>query len=643
VTGELGQLALCFALALSLVMAVAGLIGTRAEANAARRVATSSALGFLVFIVLAFAALTYAFVVSDFSVALVAGHSHTLKPLIYKISGVWGNHEGSMLLWVLVLALYAGMVALLQRGGERLTSGALGVQGLLAAAFILFILFTSNPFLRLDPAPFEGAGLTPLLQDPGLAMHPPMLYAGYVGLSASFSYAAAALLVGEAGWARAARPFMLIAWIALTCGIALGSWWAYYELGWGGFWGWDPVENASLMPWLIATALLHSALATEKSGAFRTWTLLLAIAGFSMSLIGTFLVRSGVLSSVHAFASDPTRGFFIMVLIALAIGGALALFAWRAPTLQGGAAFEPASRETALLLNNVFLVAACACVFAGTLYPLILDALNGTKITVGPPYYVITFAPIFFALLLLVPFGPQLGWKRGDLKAAWHSLYPALGLAAIAAIAVLAIVAPRTIAATGAFAVAAWLIGASIIDVRKRKGARASAFAAALAHAGLGVTLMGVAGTTAWRSEAITAVAPGQSFTVGPYTLRFDGVSRVKGPNYIADRAHVVVMDGGKPGAVLQPEHRLYPAEGQDMSDTAIRTTGLRDLYLALGDERDDGRFALRAYVSPLAPLIWIGGLIMALGGMLSLWGRLRAPAREPAAPAAPAVAQAAE
>ncbi len=638
-TGELGQLALCFALALSLVMAVSGLIGTRVEANAARRVATSSALGFLVFIVLAFAALTYAFVVSDFSVALVAGHSHTLKPLVYKISGVWGNHEGSMLLWVLVLALYAGMVAFLQRGGERLTSGALGVQGLLAAAFILFILFTSNPFLRLDPAPFEGAGLTPLLQDPGLAMHPPMLYAGYVGLSASFSYAAAALLVGEAGWARAARPFMLIAWIALTCGIALGSWWAYYELGWGGFWGWDPVENASLMPWLIATALLHSALATEKSGAFRTWTLLLAIAGFSMSLIGTFLVRSGVLSSVHAFASDPARGFFIMVLIALAIGGALALFAWRAPSLQGGAAFEPASRETALLLNNVFLVAACACVFAGTLYPLILDALNGTKITVGPPYYVITFAPIFFALLLLVPFGPRLGWKRGDLKAAWRSLVPALGLAGIAAIAVLAIVAPRTIAATGAFAVAAWLIGASIIDVRKRKGARASAFAAALAHAGLGVTLMGVAGTTAWRSEALTVVAPGQSFTVGPYTLRFDGVSRVKGPNYIADRAHIAVMDGAKPGAVLQPEHRLYPAEGQDMSDTAIRTTGLRDLYLALGDERDDGRFALRAYVSPLAPLIWIGGLIMALGGMLSLWGRLRAPAREPAA----AVAQAAE
>jgi cytochrome c-type biogenesis protein CcmF len=642
VTGELGQLALCFALALALVMAVSGLMGTRPSAQLARKTAASSALGLLVFVGLAFGALVYAFVVSDFSILVVANNSHTLKPLVYKISGVWGNHEGSMLLWVLVLALYAALVAWLQRGGERLTSGALGVQGLLAAAFLLFILFTSNPFFRLDPTPFEGAGLNPLLQDPGLAMHPPMLYAGYVGLSAAFSYAAAALLVGEAGWARAARPFMLIAWIALTCGIALGSWWAYYELGWGGFWFWDPVENASLMPWLIATALLHSALATEKSGAFRTWTLLLAIAGFSLSLIGTFLVRSGVLSSVHAFASDPTRGFFIMVLIALAIGGALALFAWRAPTLQGGAAFDPVSRETALLLNNVFLVAACACVFVGTLYPLVLDALNGTKISVGPPYYALTFAPIFFALLVLVPFGPRLGWKRGDLKAAWRDLYPALGLAAVAAVAVLAIVSPRGVAATGAFAMAGWLIGASLLDIRKRKGARASAFAAALAHAGLGVTLMGVAGTTAWRSEALTVLAPGQTMTVGPYILRFDGVTREQGPNYVADRAHVALMDGSKVQTMLLPEHRFYPAEGQDMNDTAIHTTGLRDLYLALGDDRGGGRFTLRAYVSPLAPLIWLGGLVMALGGILSLWGRLRAPAPE-AKPAAPAVALAAE
>jgi cytochrome c-type biogenesis protein CcmF len=642
VTGELGQLALCFALALSLVMAVSGFMGTRPADLAARRIAAGAAMGLLVFVALAFGTLTYAFIISDFSILDVASNSHTLKPLIYKISGVWGNHEGSMLLWVLVLAIYAALVAGLQRGGERLTSGALGVQGLVAAAFLLFIIFTSNPFLRLDPAPFEGAGLNPLLQDPGLAMHPPMLYAGYVGLSASFAYAAAALLVGEEGWTRAARPFMLIAWIALTCGIALGSWWAYYELGWGGFWFWDPVENASLMPWLIATALLHSALATEKSGAFRTWTLLLAIAGFSLSLIGTFLVRSGVLSSVHAFASDPTRGFFIMVLIALAIGGALALFAWRAPTLQGGAAFEVQSRETMLLLNNVFLVAACACVFVGTLYPLVLDAINGTKISVGPPYFALTFAPIFIALLLLVPLGPQLNWKRGDFKAAWRSLYPALGLAGVAVLTVLALVSPRTVSAAGAFAVAGWLIGASILDIRKRKGARASAFAAALAHAGLGITLMGIAGTTLWRSEALTVLSPGQTMTVGPYTLRFDGVTRERGPNYIADRGHIALMDGGKASTVLLPEHRFYPAEGQDMNDTAIHTTGWRDLYLALGDDRGGGRFALRAYVSPLAPLIWLGGLVMALGGGLSLWGRLRVKELEPK-PEAAAAALAAE
>ena len=633
-TGELGQLAVCFALALSLVMAGAGLLGARADQVAARGIANGAAMGMLVFVALAFGILTYAFVVSDFSIALVANHSHTAKPLIYKISGVWGNHEGSMLLWVLVLAIYAALVAGLQRGGERLTSASLGVQGLLAAAFFLFLLFTSNPFGRLDPMPFEGAGLTPLLQDIGLAIHPPMLYAGYVGLSASFAYAAAALMVGEEGWTRAARPFMLIAWIALTCGLALGSWWAYYELGWGGFWFWDPVENAALMPWLIATALLHSALATERSGAFRTWTLLLAIGGFSMSLIGTFLVRSGLTSSVHAFASDPTRGFFIMILIALAIGGALALFAWRAPTLKGGAAFDPVSRETTLLLNNVFLIASCACVFVGTLYPLVLEAFNGTKISVGPPYYALTFAPIFFALLLLVPLGPLLGWKRGDLKAAWRSLYPALGLAVIAAVTVLAIITPRSVVAAMAFAVAGWLIGASILDLRRRKGARASAFAAALAHAGLGVTLLGVTGTTAWRSEALTVMAPGETITVGPYTLRFDGVTEEKGPNYVADRAHIALMDGGKVKAMLRPEQRFYTAEGQSVSDTAIRTTGLRDLYLALGDNRGGGRYAVRVYVSPLAPLIWLGALVMALGGLLSLGGRLRAGARAPAAEA---------
>ncbi|HXR95594.1 MAG TPA: heme lyase CcmF/NrfE family subunit [Rhizomicrobium sp.] len=628
--GELGQLALCFALALSLVMSGAGLMGAKAgagiHAELARRVATASALGLLVFVALAFGTLVTAFVTSDFSIADVANNSHTLKPLIYKITGVWGNHEGSMLLWVLVLSLYAGAVAFLQRGGERLTSAALGVQGLLAAAFLLFILFTSNPFLRIDPAPFEGAGLNPLLQDPGLAIHPPMLYAGYVGLSASFSYAAAALLVGEEGWARAARPFMLIAWMALTCGIALGSWWAYYELGWGGFWFWDPVENASLMPWLVATALLHSALATERSGAFRTWTLLLAIGGFSLSLIGTFLVRSGVLSSVHAFASDPTRGFFIMVLIVCAIGAALALFAWRAPTLKGGTSFDTVSRESALLLNNVFLVGSTAAVFVGTLYPLALDALTHgqQKISVGPPYYALTFAPIFFALLLLVPFGPQLGWRRGDLKASLRMLAPALGLAAVAALVVLTVASPRFVTGTLAFAVAGWLIGASILDFLKRRGARAAAFAAALAHAGLGVTLMGVTATSLWRSEALDVVGPGETMTVGPYTLRFDGVTQVQGANFQATQAHIALMDHGRVASVLKPESRVYPVEGQEVADTAIRTTGFSDLYLALGDNRGQGRWTVRAYVSPLAPFIWLGALVMALGGALSLWGRLR-------------------
>ncbi len=636
-TGELGQLALCFALALSLVMAGAGLTGSRADAATARAIANGATMGMLVFVALAFGTLTYAFVTSDFSIADVANNSSTLKPLVYKISGVWGNHEGSMLLWVMVLSLYAGLVAFLQRGGERLTSAALGVQGLLAAAFLLFILFTSNPFLRIDPAPFEGAGLNPLLQDPGLAMHPPMLYAGYVGLSASFSYAAAAMLVGEEGWARAARPFMLIAWIFLTCGIALGSWWAYYELGWGGFWFWDPVENASLMPWLVATALLHSALATEKSGAFRTWTLLLAIGGFSMSLIGTFLVRSGVLSSVHAFATDPTRGFFIMILIVCAIGGALALFAWRAPTLQGGASFDTVSRETMLLLNNVFLVAACAAVFVGTLYPLLLDAIGGDKISVGPPYYAATFAPIFFALLLLVPLGPRLGWRRDNLKAALRVLAPALGIAVLAALAVLMIASPRYLTGALSFAMAGWLIGASGIDLLRRKGARASAFAAALAHAGLGVTLMGVTATTLWRSEALAVVGPGDIMKVGPYTLRFDGVTAVQGPNYNASRAHIALIKNGQVASVMTPEQRIYPAEGQDVSDTAIRTTGFQDLYLALGDDRGNGRWTLRAYVSPLAPFIWLGGLVMALGGMLSLWGRLRVRATLPAAAAQPA------
>jgi cytochrome c-type biogenesis protein CcmF len=635
-TGEIGQFALTLALGLAVVMAAAGLIGARSAAIRARGVASGAALGFFVFIALAFGALTYGFVTSDFSILDVSQNSHTLKPLIYKITGVWGNHEGSMLLWVLVLAVYGAAIAVAGRGGDRLTSAALGVQGLLAVAFVLFILFTSNPFLRLDPPPFEGAGLNPLLQDPGLAMHPPMLYIGYVGLSATFAYAAAALIIGaaDAGWARAARPFMLAAWIALTAGITLGSWWAYYDLGWGGFWFWDPVENAALMPWLVATALLHSALATERTGAFRVWTLLLSIAAFSLSLIGTFLVRSGVLSSVHAFATDPQRGFFILIMIGLAIGGALILFAWRAPKLASGAEFQPVSRETALLLNNVLLAFAASVVFIGTLYPLFLDAATGRKISVGAPYFAMLFAPAFVVLLMLAPFGPRLAWQRGDLKAALRALAPGLGAALVVGLLVLAFISPRSLAAAGAFALGVWVIAASVIDGARRRRSRtlnAAALASILAHAGLGVTLFGVTGTTMWRSEALDVLAPGQSMNVSDYTLRFDGVEPVQGPNYRAARAQIEAIRGGRVVAMLSPEKRAYPVEGQEISDTAIHTNGFSDLYVALGDERDGGRWVIRAYVNPLAPFIWFGGAIMALGGFASLWGRIRLRAAAPA------------
>jgi cytochrome c-type biogenesis protein CcmF len=623
-TGEIGQLALCLALALSIVQAGAGLMGLRSTNAAA--LASGAALGMFVFTALSFGALVYGFVTSDFSIADVASNSHTLKPLLYKITGVWGNHEGSMLLWVLVLSVYGAGIAFLKRGGERLTSAALGVQGLLAVAFILFILLTSNPFLRLDPVPFEGAGLNPLLQDPGLAFHPPTLYTGYVGLSATFAYAAAALLTGDIdrAWAKAARPFMLIAWIALTLGIAGGSWWAYYDLGWGGFWFWDPVENASLMPWLVATALLHSALATERTGAFRTWTLLLSIMAFSLSLIGTFLVRSGVITSVHAFASDPKRGVFILMILSGAILGALGLFAWRAPKLESGTAFKPISRETTLLINNILLVVALGVVFAGTLYPILLSAFD-VKLSVGAPYFERFFAPIFIALMIVLPFGPRLAWRKGDLKTALRELYPALGAAAVAAVIVLAITSPRSVTGAGAFAVAFWVIGASAVDLVKRLRARAitvAAMAAILAHAGLGVTLIGVAGVSLWRIESLEVVSPGEVIHVGSYALRFDGVENVTGPNYQAVRAHIHLVDQN---AELAPERRMYPAEGQETVQTAIRTTGFSDLYVALGDDRGGGSWTLRAYINPLAPLIWFGAALMALGGLASLWGRVRA------------------
>jgi len=571
----------------------------------------------------------------------VAENSHTAKPLIYKITGVWGNHEGSMVLWMLILGTYSAAIALTQPDGSdvnaRLGSRALGVQALIAIAFLVFILLTSDPFLRLYPQPFEGNGLNPLLQDPGLAFHPPLLYLGYVGLSASFSFAAAALLDSrnDAAWVRRARPFAIAAWTALTLGIAAGSWWAYYTLGWGGFWFWDPVENASLMPWLIATALIHSMMASERTGAFKSWTLLLAIAGFSFSLIGTFLVRSGVLNSVHAFANDPRRGLFILMILFVAITSPLLLFAWRAPKLPPGAAFDIVSRETGILLNNLLLTAAAATVLIGTLYPLVLDAAEGIKISVGPPYFTATVIPMMALLAIAMPFGPIFLWRRSHFKPAVWTLRFALAAGVLALCVALAVARPISLLGIAAIGLGIWLIAGSVTDIARRAGGfrrvrflPATAFTAALAHAGLGVVALGVAGASLWKSEAIQVVAPHQTMQIGGYRLRLENSERVQGPNYFADRAEFTVFSGGQQIAVLHPEKRTYPVEQTATSESSIRTTGISDLYVVLGDPRDGGGWVVRAYYNPMAPFIWLGGVIMALAGFTALGSRLAAALR---------------
>lgn len=640
-TGELGQLALCLALALSCVQAFSGFFGASRGDAGIIAVGRGAALGSFVFIALAFFTLMFAYVTSDFSVMAVAENSHTAKPLIYKITGVWGNHEGSMVLWMLILGIYSAAIATTQPEGSganaRLGSRALGVQALVAIAFLIFILLTSDPFLRLYPQPFEGNGLNPLLQDPGLAFHPPLLYLGYVGLSASFSFAAAALFDSrnDAAWVRRARPFAMAAWTALTLGIAAGSWWAYYTLGWGGFWFWDPVENASLMPWLIATALIHSMMATERTGAFKSWTLLLAIAGFSFSLIGTFLVRSGVLNSVHAFANDPRRGMFILMILFVAITSPLVLFAWRAPKLSPGAAFDVVSRETGILLNNLLLTAAAATVLIGTLYPLVLDAAEGIKISVGPPYFTATVIPMMALLAIAMPFGPVLLWRRSGFFTALRSLRFALAAGMLAGAVAAAVARPASVLGVAAVGLGFWLIAGSITDIFRRAGdwrrlrlLPATAFTAALAHAGLGVVALGVAGASVWKSEATQVVAPHQTMQIGGYTLRLEGAQRVQGPNYFADRAEFTVFSGSEKIAVLHPEKRSYPVEQTGTSESSIRTTGLADLYVVLGDPRDGGGWVVRAYYNPMAPFIWVGGVIMALAGFTALGARFAAAVR---------------
>jgi cytochrome c-type biogenesis protein CcmF len=601
VIAELGHYTLVLALALALVQSTVPILGARLRDPALMNVARSTALAQLLFVLVSFAALVTLHVESDFSVVNVFENSHSLKPLIYKITGVWGNHEGSMLLWVSILALFGGLVAAFGNNLPlSLRAHVLSVQAWIASAFYLFILITSNPFLRIATPPIEGRDLNPVLQDIGLAVHPPMLYLGYVGFSISFSFAVAALLEGriDAAWARWVRPWTLVAWIFLTLGIAMGSYWAYYELGWGGWWFWDPVENASLMPWLSGTALLHSAVVMEKRNALRVWTILLAILTFSLSLLGTFLVRSGVLTSVHAFATDPTRGVFILLILCIFIGGSLTLYAWRASALKQGGLFAPISREGALVLNNLFLTTACATVFIGTLYPLALEVITGDKISVGAPFFNLTFAPLFIPLMIAVPFGPLLAWKRGDLLGAAQRLMAA-GIAALIAIAV----------------VWAWIHGG-----------------AALAPLAIGLAVFVIAGALSDLAERIGTLKPNDVAKVAGYELKLDGITQKQGPNFREQIAQFTVKLDGAPLSVMTPSKRNFTTRQSSTTEAALLTRGFSQLYISLGDTAADGAIAVRIYHKPLVLLIWFGPVLMAFGGMLSLSDRrLRVGAPKPA------------
>ena len=654
---ELGHFTLILALCLALAQSSLPLWGAARGHAGLMAVGQSAAVAQFVLIAISFLALVHAYVVSDFSVLNVVQNSASTKPMLYKITGVWSNHEGSMLLWVLILSLFGAAVALF---GDNLPPGlrarVLSVQGMIGFGFLVFIVFTSDPFLRIHPAPLEGEGMNPILQDPGLAFHPPFLYLGYVGFSVAFSFAVAALIEGrvDAAWARWVRPWTLAAWCTLTIGIAMGSWWAYYTLGWGGWWFWDPVENASFMPWLVGTALLHSAIVVEKRDALKSWTILLAIVTFSLSLIGTFLVRSGVLTSVHAFAVDPARGAFILVLLVIAIGGSLTLYAVRAPSLGGGGLFAPISREGALVLNNVLLATAAATVFLGTLYPLFLDAVGGPKVSVGFPFFDRTFAPLMVPVLLAVVVGPFLAWKRGDLLGALQRLWLAFAAALATVLIGLYMAGFKPILAVLGLALAAWVAVGSLSEWAERvKLFRApaseswrrawnlprSAYGMTLAHFGLAVSVAGIA-ASAFAVERIELLHPGDNLTVAGYQLHFDGTEKVQGPNFVADRATIEVTRGGAPVAVLHPERRFFALQQMTTSLTAIRTNFLADLYVALGDPDDKGGSTIRAYWKPLTPWIWMGAVIMAAGGMLSLldrrWrvgvaARRRLPAAHPA------------
>lgn len=654
---EFGHFALVLALAIAIAQSILPVAGFLRRDPALMAVAPRASIMLLLLVAIAFASLTYAYLVSDFSLLNVVENSHSEKPLIFKISGVWGNHEGSMLLWVLILALFGAAVALF--GGnlpQTLKANVLAVQGWISTAFLAFILATSNPFLRLAEPPMEGKDLNPVLQDVGLAIHPPLLYLGYVGFSIAFAFAIAALIEGriDAAWARWVRPWVLAAWIFLTAGIAMGSYWAYYELGWGGFWFWDPVENASLMPWLVGTALLHSAVVMEKREALKVWTVLLAILAFSLSLLGTFLVRSGVLTSVHAFATDPTRGVFILAILCLFIGGGLAMFALRAGTLRQGGLFAPLSREGALVLNNVFLTVAAGVVLFGTLVPLIVSAFGGA-ISVGAPYFNTVFGPLFGATLLVVPVGPLLAWKRGDLLGALERLWAVFASAALIGLAAAWLNGATHLLAAVGLGVAVWvLLGAFAelwsrarflevemsVGLRRLLGLPRSTFGTALAHAGLGLTLLGIVSTSAFQNEVILEMKPGDTTTVGSYSVTFDGIRNGAGANYSEQAATMTVRKGGTVRFIVEPSRRFYMTRQMPTTEAGIRTHGLSQFYVTLGGEgRESGSLVVRMWDKPLVTLIWLGALVMMAGGALSLSDRrLRVGAPKPARQTVPAV-----
>ncbi|MFA6014736.1 MAG: heme lyase CcmF/NrfE family subunit [Gallionellaceae bacterium] len=635
---ELGNFTLIVALFLALLQGGLPIFGAARGNSVLMSAARPLAFGQFVFIGIAFACLTASFISNDFSVLYVASHSNSQLPVIYRIAAVWGGHEGSLLLWAFLLALWTIAVASFSKHlPEEMVARVIGVMGLISVGFLMFMLFTSNPFDRLIPAALDGRDLNPLLQDPGLVIHPPMLYMGYVGFSVAFAFAISALLGGQldATWARWSRPWTTVAWVFMTLGIALGSWWAYYELGWGGWWFWDPVENASFMPWLVGTALIHSLAVTEKRGAFKSWTVLLAIAAFSLSLLGTFLVRSGVLTSVHAFATDPKRGVFILSFLVITIGASLLLFAWRAPKIGLGGKFDIISRESMLLINNVLLSVASASVFLGTLYPLFMDALGFGKLSVGPPYFHTVFVPLMVPLIVMMGLGPIARWKQASVPDIWLRVRWALAASAVIALLLPLVLGNWTPLIALGFLLAFWVISTAFLDLRKRIGSEGSLlqrlksqsrsyYGMQLAHLGIAVFVIGVTMVKGYETERDVRMEVGDTVEAGGYTFRFDGATEFEGPNYIGSRGHVVIKKNERIVGELFPEKRNYNASGMPMTEAAIDTGLFGDLYVSLGEPIPDsnGAWAVRVYVKPFVDWIWAGCVLMALGGLFAISDR---------------------